>query len=193
MLDSGTTFNYLPRPAFRALLQALNRALQGSQLVQVSGADPSVSKELVTVAWEGMGAAERGRRAAREEEGPGVGWCVVVGRGAAGPMCYQFIRACGLCFCTHTRRCVCARPPKACHAVPCTAVHAACRSKTCAGAAPPPTGTIWASSSPPSTCTWTVAWCCTCRPSDTCSCCARAPTAWVRGARAGGRGPWGVG
>jgi hypothetical protein len=42
VLDSGTTFTYLPTAAFKAFLGLLTEALQGKGLHRSSGADPQV-------------------------------------------------------------------------------------------------------------------------------------------------------
>jgi hypothetical protein len=42
VLDSGTTFTYLPTAAFNAFLELLNEALQGKGVHRSSGADPEV-------------------------------------------------------------------------------------------------------------------------------------------------------
>jgi hypothetical protein len=42
VLDSGTTFTYLPTAAFTAFLALLTEALQGKGLHRSSGADPEV-------------------------------------------------------------------------------------------------------------------------------------------------------
>jgi hypothetical protein len=46
VLDSGTTFTYLPTAAFNAFLELLNEALQGKGVYRSSGADPEVRLEV---------------------------------------------------------------------------------------------------------------------------------------------------
>ncbi len=43
VLDSGTTFTYLPTSAYNAFLTALNAAIQPANLKRASGKDPTVS------------------------------------------------------------------------------------------------------------------------------------------------------
>ena len=42
MLDSGTTFTYLPSPAFKAFLAQVEASLKGTKMRRSSGSDPQV-------------------------------------------------------------------------------------------------------------------------------------------------------
>lgn len=46
MLDSGTTFNYLPTSAFLAVLKTLTAHMRGKEVVSVPGPDPTVRRTI---------------------------------------------------------------------------------------------------------------------------------------------------